>query len=78
VRALDKTAARLHVGLVDATPVLRALGPAGFLPDDYHLAADGHAYLAALMAAPVRAGVRGGAVHRRVRAPVRTPRAAAM
>jgi hypothetical protein len=53
VHALEKTAARLHVELLDATPVLRDVASAGFLPDTYHLAPSGHAHLAALMAAPV-------------------------
>jgi hypothetical protein len=53
VRALDKTAHGLRVPFIDATPVLRALAPAGFLPDTYHLSAEGHAHLAALLTGPL-------------------------
>jgi hypothetical protein len=53
LRALDKTATKLHVTFLDATPMLRALAPAGFLTDSYHLAVEGHAHLAALLASPV-------------------------
>lgn len=53
VQALTKTARRLRVAFLDTTPTLRAIGPSGFLPDSYHLAADGHAHLAALMTAPM-------------------------
>jgi hypothetical protein len=53
VHALQKTASRLDVGFLDATPVLREAPSGGYLPDTYHLAPEGHAHLAALMAAPV-------------------------
>lgn len=53
VRALDESAERLRVEAIDATPILRAIAPSGFLPDDYHLGADGHAHVAALMSAPI-------------------------
>ena len=53
VHALEKTTARLEVAFVDATPVLRTLGPAAFLADSYHLSVDGHAHLAALMSGPL-------------------------
>ena len=53
VHALDKSATKLRVAFVDATPMLRALAPGGFLSDSYHLAVDGHAHLAALLASPV-------------------------
>jgi GDSL-like lipase/acylhydrolase family protein len=53
LRALDKSATKLRVRFLDATPMLRALAPAGFLPDSYHLAVEGHAHLAALLASPV-------------------------
>jgi hypothetical protein len=53
LHALDKTVTKLRVPLVDATPMLRALAPAGFLTDSYHLGADGHAHLAGLLVAPV-------------------------
>jgi len=53
LRAIDKTATKLRVAFVDATPMLRMLAPAGFLSDSYHLAIEGHAHLAALMAGPV-------------------------
>ena len=53
LHALDKSAAKLRVAFVDATPMLRALAPAGFLSDSYHLAVEGHAHLAALLASPV-------------------------
>jgi hypothetical protein len=51
-RGARRTAARLRVGFVDTTPMLRALGPAAFPSDSYHLSAEGHAHLAALMTAP--------------------------
>jgi hypothetical protein len=53
VHALEKTARRLGAPFLDATPVLRQIPSAGYLPDTYHLAPDGHAHLAALMAGPV-------------------------
>src|SRR6185503_3318942 len=53
VRALDKTVERLNVTFVDATPMLRAVASSGFLRDSYHLAPEGHAHLAALMAATI-------------------------
>jgi lysophospholipase L1-like esterase len=53
VRALDKTANGLRVPFIDTTPMLRALAPAGFLPDTYHLSAEGHAHLAALLTGPL-------------------------
>lgn len=74
LRALDKTTTHLDVPFIDATPMLRAMAPSGFLVDSYHLAPEGHAHLAALMAAPIAAAcaempavvaARGGALSRR-------------
>jgi hypothetical protein len=53
LHALDKSATKLRVVFVDATPMLRALAPAGFLNDSYHLAVEGHAHLAALLVSPI-------------------------
>jgi hypothetical protein len=53
VHALQKTAARLNVTFLDGTAALRQAPSGGFLPDTYHLAPDGHAHLAALVAGPV-------------------------
>src|SRR6185369_9878206 len=69
VHALDKTVARLRVSFVDSTEILRALAPGGFLADDYHLAADGHAHVAALMAAPVAQACADAPTVLEVRAP---------
>jgi hypothetical protein len=41
LRAIDKTATKLRIAFVDATPMLRVLAPAGFLNDSYHLAVVG-------------------------------------
>ena len=78
VHALDKTAARLRVGFVDSTEILRALAPGGFLPDDYHLAADGHAHVAALMAAPVAQACASAPRVLEVRAPAHAGHSAPM
>ena len=53
VRALAKTAVRLRIAFVDATPALQEDSRANFLADDYHLAPLGHARIAALMAEPI-------------------------
>jgi len=78
VHALDKTTARLRVTFVDSTEILRALAPGGYLPDDYHLAADGHAHVAALMAAPVAQACADAPTVLEVRAPPRAGHPAPM
>jgi lysophospholipase L1-like esterase len=50
---LARTAVRLDVQLVDATPFLRATAPEGFLSDSYHLSPAGHSHVAALIAGPI-------------------------